>query len=470
MFLFKYIQDSSAIRLKDITTVYEINTLQSDMEDVKYLNTCTVSVHVPAEDAQLPLFNMDSNNNWIPERNIPPLYSRPTLTKWKRLDGSDILNSYIEQQMLNKTCTFNMNLPPLGHLMVQTYFNDIHVVDSGSVFNESYMNLYNKNNDALPFNTLMLIFIKSEYTRTQLYWDTNDNNFIEITTRNGNNLTVCYYNERTECKEFKFSFTDGQNNNAPRLLIPLYGELVISDLHSPQIFQTNFYLPKGFTRYTRVNHIHDGIWSVIYNLFQAKPTHIASPWLEMKTNTAIFIFYFAQPGHTMKVSLEDETSKAIVQLPGHELDRVIQTAELERVLAKVNIPSWTGKKRIRIDGDNIVLGNIWESTELDQYKIEGPKSCIKSNRMEIYNTLERSGGTREPVDNCFNGGRLKNATCICPPGFTGTQCELPCGRNTFGQKCSSVCSNDCKGTILCTPDYGCTCAPGYYGDKCVELK
>ncbi|KAL1465827.1 hypothetical protein WDU94_005364 [Cyamophila willieti] len=250
--------------LKDITTVYEINTLQSDMEDVKYLNTCTVSVHVPAEDAQLPLFNMDSNGS-IPEKNIPPLYSRPTLTKWKRLDGSDILRR-----------------------------------------------------------------------------------------------------------------------------------------------------------------------------------------------------------HTMKASLEDETSEEIIQLPGHELDRVIQTAELERVLAKVNIPSWTGKKRIRIDGDNIVLGNIWESTELDQYKIERPKSCIKSNRMEIYNTLERSGGTREPVDNCFNGGRLKNATCICPPGFTGTQCELPCGRNTFGQTCSSVCSNDCRGTILCTPDYGCTCAPGYYGDKCVE--
>uniref|UniRef100_A0A8D8RKJ6 Tyrosine-protein kinase receptor Tie-1 n=1 Tax=Cacopsylla melanoneura TaxID=428564 RepID=A0A8D8RKJ6_9HEMI len=90
--------------------------------------------------------------------------------------------------------------------------------------------------------------------------------------------------------------------------------------------------------------------------------------------------------------------------------------------------------------------------------------------MDIYNTLEL-GGTSEPVDICFNGGRLKNAACACPPGFAGNQCEQACGRNRFGQTCSYVCSNssnDCKGMILCTPDYGCTCAPGYYGDQCME--
>uniref|UniRef100_A0A8D8XDA4 Uncharacterized protein n=1 Tax=Cacopsylla melanoneura TaxID=428564 RepID=A0A8D8XDA4_9HEMI len=105
------------------------------------------------------------------------------------------------------------------------------------------------------------------------------------------------------------------------------------------------------------------------------------------------------------------------------------------LLTKVNIPSWTGKKRIRVDGDKTVMGNIWEQTEVDQYKVLGPKSCAISNMMDIYNTLER-GGTSEPVDICFNGGRLKNVTCACP----GNQCELRCGRNRFGQTCSSVCS------------------------------
>uniref|UniRef100_A0A8D9EN95 Tyrosine-protein kinase receptor Tie-1 n=1 Tax=Cacopsylla melanoneura TaxID=428564 RepID=A0A8D9EN95_9HEMI len=80
-------------------------------------------------------------------------------------------------------------------------------------------------------------------------------------------------------------------------------------------------------------------------------------------------------------------------------------------------------------------------------------------------------GTWRYLDICFNGGRLKNVTCACPPGFAGNQCELPCGRNRFGQKCSSVCSkssNECKGMILCTPDYGCTCAPGYHGNQCIQ--
>ncbi|KAL1451590.1 hypothetical protein WDU94_005951 [Cyamophila willieti] len=186
------------------------------------------------------------------------------------------------------------------------------------------------------------------------------------------------------------------------------------------------------------------------------------------------LFKIHGDGHTVNVSLEDETTKTVEQLPCHELDRVDTTAGLERVLTKVNISSWIGKKRIRIGG-NIVMGNIWESTELDKYKVEGPKSCIKSNRMDIYNTLERISGTREPVDTCFNGGRVKNdINCTCPPGFTGNQCQVTCGRDRFGKTCSKKCStssnesNECKGMILCTPDYGCTCAPGYYGDKCIE--
>ncbi|KAL1449807.1 hypothetical protein WDU94_002281 [Cyamophila willieti] len=452
--------------LNDVTTVYEINTFRSDIEDVKYLNTCTVSVHVPAQDSHLPLFNINSNG-LKQGTHIPLLFSKPTLTKWKRLDGSEILPENIEERLKFKK--FNMNLPPLSHLVAQKYLHDS---DSQNMFDESVMATMYNNIDALPFNTLQLTSHKNVSTCTRLYWSTNYNRFIEIKTQNGNNLTVCYYNEEIECKEFKISFGFAEDNFS-RFFVTLYGELVISDHYSPEIFYTNFHLPNGFTRYTRVNHCnHDDFSLFMYHLLQARPTHIASPWLEMKNNITALILYFAQPGYTLNVSLEDETTKAVVQLASHEMDRVNTTAGLERVLTKVNNMTWKGKKRIRIDGDNIVMGNIWEhmNTELDQYKIEGPKSCVKSKIIDIYNTLER-GGTSEPVENCFNGGHLRNDTCACPPGFTGNQCELPCGRNRFGLTCSSICSksiNQCKGMILCTPEYGCTCAPGYYGDQCIE--
>uniref|UniRef100_A0A8D8Y3G4 Uncharacterized protein n=1 Tax=Cacopsylla melanoneura TaxID=428564 RepID=A0A8D8Y3G4_9HEMI len=271
---------SIANGLNDITTVYEINTLKSDLEEVKYLNTCTVSVHVPAVAKQLPLFSSNSNGS-ISGTNIPPLYSRPTLTKWKRLDGRELLtDDFMKEQMLNFK-QINMNLPPLSHLLTQTLFNWIKVQNSEPVYNESYMNAFYNNNSTLPYNTLMVTFHTFEPTRTQLYWDSNDSHLIEITTRNGNNITVCYYNEKTECKEYIFSFGYNAANNS-RILITLFGEFIISDVHGPQILYTNFHLPKGFTQYTGIKHVHDGIWSLHYFLYQAIPTHIVSPWLEMK--------------------------------------------------------------------------------------------------------------------------------------------------------------------------------------------
>ncbi|KAL1454664.1 hypothetical protein WDU94_010878 [Cyamophila willieti] len=458
---------STANGLNDVTTMYELDTLESDMDDVEYLNACKVSVHVPAKDTQLPLFKMNSNDRW--GTNIPPLYN-----KWKRLDGTEILISTtkIHEAMLNFR-HFNMNIPPISNLLSHKKFKDINMHNSGLVVNENDMDAIYKNAVSLPFNTLAVSFMKTNPPKTRLYWDENDGHFIEISISSKDKLTVCYYNENIDCKESKFSYADFGNDpvntDTKRIIITLNDQLVISDVYSPLELHTNFYLPVGFTRYTRVKHVHDGTPNVWYSFFEAKSTNnIVSPWLEIKTNTAAFIVYFAKTGHVVNASLEDETTKEVVQLAGHELRRVNHTAELEIVLTKVNIPSWTGKKRIRLDGDNIVIGNIWEKK--DQYKVQRPKNCTKSNLMDVYNTFEFDS-TRKPVDSCSNGGRLKNDACACPPGFGGIQCEVACGRNRFGQTCSSLCSktsNQCKGRILCTPDYGCTCAPGYYGDQCIQ--
>ncbi|KAI5695341.1 hypothetical protein M8J76_007488 [Diaphorina citri] len=77
------------------------------------------------------------------------------------------------------------------------------------------------------------------------------------------------------------------------------------------------------------------------------------------------------------------------------------------------------------------------------------------------------------ISSCFNGGssNMDYSSCLCPPGFAGKQCEIACGENRFGHKCSKMCStssNECKGMVLCTSYYGCSCATGYQGEQCLE--
>ncbi|XP_071799332.1 tyrosine-protein phosphatase Lar-like isoform X2 [Asterias amurensis] len=79
---------------------------------------------------------------------------------------------------------------------------------------------------------------------------------------------------------------------------------------------------------------------------------------------------------------------------------------------------------------------------------------------------------------CLNGGMChpRSGQCICPPGFSGVECENVHGRNIFGQEGQYDCtaSSDphdtgCIGKLFCLPEpFGCTCAAGYSGIDCSE--
>ncbi|KAI8508970.1 hypothetical protein Bbelb_128180 [Branchiostoma belcheri] len=74
---------------------------------------------------------------------------------------------------------------------------------------------------------------------------------------------------------------------------------------------------------------------------------------------------------------------------------------------------------------------------------------------------------------CYHGGWCDDSgDCICPPGFTGENCELACASpDQYGQSCQWSCDVDtgrtCRKSLICLPDpYGCECANGYKGFDC----
>ncbi|XP_071810716.1 receptor-type tyrosine-protein phosphatase mu-like isoform X3 [Apostichopus japonicus] len=87
-------------------------------------------------------------------------------------------------------------------------------------------------------------------------------------------------------------------------------------------------------------------------------------------------------------------------------------------------------------------------------------------------------GCTNTCEPCINGGVCSDLTglCLCPPGFSGNNCENIHGRNVFGQNAEYQCDDSgddhadgCQGAIICYPDpLGCFCPAGYKGLNCTE--
>uniref|UniRef100_A0A452FX43 Platelet endothelial aggregation receptor 1 n=1 Tax=Capra hircus TaxID=9925 RepID=A0A452FX43_CAPHI len=70
---------------------------------------------------------------------------------------------------------------------------------------------------------------------------------------------------------------------------------------------------------------------------------------------------------------------------------------------------------------------------------------------------------------CHNGGLCDRFTgqCRCAPGYTGDRCREECPVGRFGQDCAETC--DCAPGARCFPANGaCLCEHGFTGDRCAE--
>jgi len=102
----------------------------------------------------------------------------------------------------------------------------------------------------------------------------------------------------------------------------------------------------------------------------------------------------------------------------------------------------------------ITVENITRTTSV--------KSCCEGFTKD----LETGSGCVPLCEECQHGTCTAPFTCQCLPGYTGLGCkEVGCPRGTWGEDCHHQCT--CSHGGLCTQvDGSCLCQPGWAGSEC----
>ncbi|XP_078584900.1 uncharacterized protein LOC144867019 [Branchiostoma floridae x Branchiostoma japonicum] len=86
--------------------------------------------------------------------------------------------------------------------------------------------------------------------------------------------------------------------------------------------------------------------------------------------------------------------------------------------------------------------------------------------VDVHCPLNYKGIGCEEVCDCLQGASCDRwAGCVCPPGWTGTNCQTKCPHGTYGKRCVKYCN--CHNEATCSPSDGrCNCTDGWYGTDC----
>uniref|UniRef100_A0A8D8YDM7 Angiopoietin-1 receptor n=1 Tax=Cacopsylla melanoneura TaxID=428564 RepID=A0A8D8YDM7_9HEMI len=493
-----------------ITTVYKFRTLKSNTENVglldsfgltsvsthsenvKYLNTCSVSVHVENNPQRMPLFNIHGDSV-LPNTTLPPLYSDQGLSTWQLIlnNGTTRPLPAIHPFKIDLNNARDMAPGIINHTkaimkdIMDTSDNDVVFEQRRVVRDEDLFKIIEKKPNTktivgVEFQAFTPIWVIISWSGSTFKYKS-----LQVTVNNNRDIFVCYQNSvypktnddlYSMCSFAPQKYTLDEKNQA-RLDIDITNNIIVIDKVSSITHETQLTIPSDCDTYT-IRHEYDSSSStgeeVLYTLKQQTPITIVSPWIDMEYNPTMVILYSRPEGSNLSVCMESINTVQQTELVCEE-----QPQQNNIVLKQVNMTlaqDWIGRKRIKIiAGGGALVGNVWEGRHLDLYRVKEPQACVKSSMRDIYSIPHFEPHTiaqSDKVSHCFNGGRLENDfICSCPPGFVGHACQIPCGRNLFGQKCGKQCSRSpsaCKGVVLCTPEYGCSCAPGYQGDYCSE--
>uniref|UniRef100_A0A8D8S9G9 Angiopoietin-1 receptor n=1 Tax=Cacopsylla melanoneura TaxID=428564 RepID=A0A8D8S9G9_9HEMI len=459
--------------LNDVTTMYKFHRLESDSNDEQYYNICSVWVHVDNK-LQLPLFNM-YGDSLLPRPTIPSLYSDQGTTTWFQMRND---STTLPLPAIHSNKTLSSNALDIDSLFIDQIRNSYEMDTIAELTVTGDQTLFENNEFLKHVNntrTILEVTFDPMIMHVELYWKTNSR--IQIDFDSDGEITICLevsWNKEN-CSKILLSKDE---NFLSRIGIDITDNITIIDQVASATHKTQLHVPKRYNGYTKIEHsVYSDSTEVSYKLKQQTSVTLVSPWIEGVYNQSLFILYSGHESSYLSVYLEGADTSQQIQLDCEEVNRVKNRDGLDIVLTKVNLTSTDngmGGKAIKIIArSGVAIVNVWEGRRLDLYRIQEPQPCVKSNITDIYNTLDdRTIGQSGAMSHCFNGGRLENDfICSCPPGFVGHACQIPCGRNLFGQKCGKQCSRSpsaCKGVVLCTPEYGCSCAPGYQGDYCSE--
>ncbi|KAL1462222.1 hypothetical protein WDU94_014075 [Cyamophila willieti] len=468
----------------DITTIHKFNIEEESNSNgeilTNYLDTCQVTVHAQSNAIGLPIYNIaDTEMNKI-------IYPHPT-------DRTNVSNVHGQNKiLLAGDIDFDLNIESSDH-PDKRVLHFIEEVVSKRVDDEDYNYaeyiqykyefLMSRVKD-LP-DIYLFLQNKKDDSKGEIAFSLVRADGKNVEVKIGVTIEVC---QQIYCQ--KYVYKDDEQNQIS-IYISLRGELKIYDLIGKQVY-TFSSIDEPFVEIKQTS-ASDYATPMTFQIVQLSSINIQgkhyyevlsddrtiSATLDHIANSSnVFVFHYRKTDRRLTAQLKQNGTENIIPLEAEEqivlnIPNNENSSVDELVLAKIRVrypQTWIQAKEIQIKADKgVYIARIWEGEEWSKYRIHENKTCNK----EIYNVAFREPTLNKHRTNatCLNGGFLHKYTCVCPPGFTGDACQIACGRNAYGHKCSNLCSTtstQCKGMLLCTPSYGCTCAPGYHGNRCLE--